>query len=138
MDDIESNDIICFGDFNVNMLVNNPIMDDIWNVYGVQNVIEGPTCFKTSCGTLIDPILVTNKRRISSSFNVKCGFSDWHNIVGCVTKLQVPKQLPTKIQYRSKKFFTMINFVAMLVSSHSMYVKYSMMLMIVIICTANY
>ena len=101
----ESNEIICFGDFNIDMLTNNSISDNICNVYSVHNVIDGPTCFKSSRGTLIDPVLVTNKRRISTSFNIKCGFSDWHNIVGCVTKIQVPKQIPTKIKYRSYKNF---------------------------------
>ena len=47
----ESKDIICLGDFNINMLVSNPVSDEICNVYNVYNVIEGPTCFKSSRGT---------------------------------------------------------------------------------------
>ena len=87
------------------MSVNNPICNEICNVYGVPNIINKPTCFKADRCTLIDPIFVTNKRRIATTFNVTCGFSDWHNIVGCVTKIRDPNNQPSKIMYRSFKKF---------------------------------
>ena len=77
------------------------LSSEICNIYGVTNVIDKPTCFKSSQGTLIDPVLVTNKGRVATSINVTCGFSDWHNIVGCVTKIHMPRQHPTRIFYRS-------------------------------------
>ena len=101
----EASEVICMGDFNIDMLVSNPISSEICNIYGVTNVIDKPTCFKSSQGTLIDPVLVTNKGRVATSINVTCGFSDWHNIVGCVTKIHMPRQHPTRIFYRSYKKF---------------------------------
>jgi len=101
----ESNDIIIMGDFNVNMMIDNVITQQICDVYGLKNVITDPTCYKSKEGTLIDPVLVTNKNRIITSFNIKCGASDWHNIVGCVTKLHMQKQENTRIMYRSYKNF---------------------------------
>ena len=96
---------ILVGDININMLVDNCFTNDICDVYNVTNVIDKPTCHKVERGTLLDPIIVSNRHRIATYFNVVCGYSDFHNLVGCVTKLNVEKQHPKKITYRSYKKF---------------------------------
>ena len=101
----ETKDVICMGDINVNMLKQNPITQNILQIYDITNVIKDPTCFKSATGTLLDPVFVSNKNRILSHFNVTCGFSDWHNMVGCVTRLHMPRQNPQVIKYRTYKIF---------------------------------
>ncbi len=99
-------EIILLGDMNIDMLKTNCVlMSDLCNVYDLTNLIESPTCFKSENGTLIDPIIVRNRYRFQSPINVTCGYSDWHNMVGCITKLQVPPQKPKTIIYRSYKNF---------------------------------
>ena len=49
--------------------------------------------------------LVTNKNIIMTYFNITCGASDWHNLVGGVTKLHMQKRENTIITYRSYKKF---------------------------------
>ena len=101
----ESSDVIIMGDFNVNMMCDNIVTQQICDIYDLYNIIDEPTCFKSQKGTLIDPVLVSHKKRILSSFNITCGASDWHNLVGCVTRIHMPRQIPTRIIYRSYKKF---------------------------------
>ena len=102
----EAKEIILLGDVNIDMqMEHNCMTNEICNIYGLSNLIEEPTCYKSERGTLIDPVLVMNKRRFQNPFNVQCGYSDWHNLVGCVTKLKVPPQRPRTVHYRSYKNF---------------------------------
>ncbi len=71
-------------------------------MYNLQNLITDPTCFKKQARTLIDnPILVKNHRKFKRSINVYCGFSDWHHMVGCITKVQQLTFNPLRITYRN-------------------------------------
>ncbi len=83
----------------------NLVKNELCNIYDLYNIISEPTCFKRPEGTLIDPIIVRSKNRFKKSINVFCGYSDHHNLVGCITKLQVPIKKPKKITYRSLKHF---------------------------------
>ena len=99
-------EIVLLGDVNIDMQKGSDVMSQgICHVYGVKNIITKPTCFKTESGTLIDPIIVLNNNRFHKPINTICGFSDWHNMVCCTTKLAVPPSKPRKIQYRSYKHF---------------------------------
>ena len=100
------NEIICTGDLNIELsLEDNRFKYDIIDAFNLYNVISSPTCFKTNNGTLLDPIIVTNKNRYIHHFNLACAFSDFHNFVGCVTKYHLKKQQPRTILYRSFKHF---------------------------------
>ncbi len=57
-----------------------------------------------------DPVIVTNKRRYYTAGNVACGFSDFHNMVGCVAKLTMLLFKPREICYRSCKHFNEVVF----------------------------
>ena len=78
------------------------MVNEVGHVYNVRNLIKHPTCHKSTRGTLLDPVIVSNKNRFSTSFNLTCGFSDFLNLVGCVTKL-TPRT--KKIFYRTYKHF---------------------------------
>ena len=98
----EAKEIVLIGDINIDMQhKNDNVTSMICNVYGLSNVIKAPTCFKKPEGTLIDPVIVMNAKRFQCPINVHCGYSDFHNMVGCVTKVHVPPQMPVKITYRS-------------------------------------
>jgi hypothetical protein len=98
-------EIVLLCDSNINVSQSNIMSSEILNIYDLKNLIIGPTCFKTPSGTDIDQILVKNKRHFHSHINLKCGFSDYHNIVGCITRLEMPPQIPITKRYRSYKTF---------------------------------
>ena len=109
--DTNGDDLLVMGDFNIDMIKdNNVINDEICDVYGLKNIIKSATCFKSEKGTLIDPLLVSNTSKFCVPFNVMCGVSDWHNMVGCVTKIACPIKKPFNISYRSYKTFNETNF----------------------------
>ncbi len=88
-------EIILLGDLDIDMLsVENEIKNNLMDVYDLSNVIIDPNCFKRPHGTLIYPIIVKNRKRFHKPINVFCGFSDYHNLVGYITKLHIPQQKP--------------------------------------------
>ena len=106
-------EIILLGDVNINMInESDKLTSDLCQVFGLKNLITNPTCFKSKCGTLIDPVIVMNPKRFQSPINIHFGYSDFHNLVGCVTKLQVPLQKPMSLEYRSYKNFNVDSFNA--------------------------
>ena len=98
-------EIIMLGDVNINLLQTPNCLSDMFDVYGLSNMINSPTCYKSTRGTLIDPVVVLNDKRFFQAINVQCGMSDWHNLVGCVTKINLPRVAPKTIVYRSYKDF---------------------------------
>ena len=64
-----SNDIMCVGDFNSNMLdpKGGGHLEDLLEVYGLRNLIKLPTRIGETSTTLLDLILTNNTRRIFSS-----------------------------------------------------------------------
>jgi hypothetical protein len=102
----EASEVICLGDLNIDMLSDECLKTKVLDVYGLHNVVKQNTCFKNNdSGTLLDPIFVCNEKRFHNVFNIPCGFSDFHNIVGVMTKCSLPKTGPRKIMYRSYRKF---------------------------------
>ena len=107
----DAQEIIIMGDVNIDMQKKNDLMTtDICNIYGMRNMIKQPTCFKKPEGTLIDPVIVLNAGRFQSPLNMHCGYSDFHNMVGCVTKIHMPPQEPVRKTYRNYKEFEEVVF----------------------------
>ena len=102
---------ILVGDINIDMNDNDNLFDkNVCDVHALSNIITGSTCFKSMSGTLLDPVIVSNKDKFVKPFNVACGLSDFHNMVGCVTRTSFPKPHPFKLSYRSYKTFDQIKF----------------------------
>ena len=101
-----NNESILVGDINIDMAKGDNIIEtQFCTIYDLKNVIKSPTCFKSEKGTLIDPVIVSNTHKMCSPFNIICGISDFHNIVGCVLKHSLPVIKPHRVQYRSYKQF---------------------------------
>ncbi len=99
-------EIILLGDLNIDMLKkNNWIQNELCDIYDLDNLISESTFFKRPEGTLIDPIYVRNAMRFKKSIHVFRGYSDWHHMVECITKLQIPLSKSHKVTYRSLKYF---------------------------------
>ena len=104
--------IYIIRDLNINMMSNqkSKCLRDVLDVYGMKNVINSPTCFKSQNPTLIDVILTNNARRVNATINTNTGVSDFHHLVGFSTKLHVPRPNRGKITHRSYKHFEEENF----------------------------
>ena len=79
----EKTSMLCvLGDMNIDILDQNSskCIRDVMDVTGLQNMVTGPTCYKSQNPSLIDVILISNAKRISSTFNIRNGLSDFHNI----------------------------------------------------------
>ena len=72
---------IFMGDMNCNMLVKNELTY-ICDIYGLNNLIKDPTCFKSYNDTAVDVILTNKSRCFSDTFNIDMGLSDFHNCIG--------------------------------------------------------
>ena len=96
---------VLLGDVNIDMLTNKVLENDLCDIYGLANVIVSPTCYKSKNGTLIDPIIVSNTAKFFKPFNAVCGYSDWHNMVGCLVKVKYPKPKQFTVTYRNAKHF---------------------------------
>ena len=109
---VENNkESILLGDINIDMRTNENIVDkQICALYDLKNLIKSPTCHKSEKGSLIDPVIVSNSRKLCSPFNVVCGVSDFHNMVGCVLKYNFPLKKPYRVHYRSYKQFDEVKF----------------------------
>ena len=107
----KAKEIVMLGDVNINLLNIPNCLNDMFDVYGLTNLIHSPTCYKSLNGTLIDPVVVVNSNRFYAPINVQCGMSDWHNLVGCITRLSIPRAPPKTIVYRSYKHFDQNAFV---------------------------
>ena len=84
---------------------------DVCEIHGLRNLISLPTCFKsTENPSLIDLVLTNSPRRFSSSFNLRNSISDFHNLVGCCTKLYVPQADKGDVVYRSFKHFNELQY----------------------------
>ena len=95
------------GDANINMTCKKDAkcLYDTMEICGLKNIIDKPTCFKSSDGTLLDVILTTSSKRFSSVINIDTGISDFHNLIGFITKIHVPRKKRHDIVYRSYKHF---------------------------------
>lgn len=104
-------EIVLLGDLNIDMLhTENDLSNDLCDIYGLTNIIKQPTCFKSAKGTLVDPIIVKSQYHFKHAESIPCAYSDFHNLVCCVTKMHVQPKRPFKTKYRSLKEFDVDSF----------------------------
>ena len=104
--------ILVVGDLNINCLSENEsrCLKDVMEVFGLYNLIDTPTCYKSVDPTLNDVFLTSLRRRIASTINVTTGISDFRNLIACTTKIHVPRNGNKIINYRSYKHFNQDSF----------------------------
>lgn len=91
------------GDMNFNMLSKPCLLKELCDIYGYENLIESPTCLKANNPTLIDVLLVTDKRRFFKGFSYDIGVSDFHCLIGAALRKHIPCAKSKIVQYRNLK-----------------------------------
>ncbi len=95
---------IFIGDLNFNMLQKN-VLHGLCDIFGLDNVIHGPTCFKSSSATALDVILTNAKSRFYQSLNTDFAESDFHNFISVSTRSHAARKTKKVVVYRSYKHF---------------------------------
>ena len=104
------NDLIFLGDMNSCPSKSN-VISELCDMYGLYNLITEPTCFKSATApSLIDVILVTDRKKYSGVINCNCHVSDVHNSIGAATRRFAPLRKPRHVFYRSYKNFSDADF----------------------------
>ena len=81
-------------------------------LFGLDNLVKEPTCFKSKHGTLLDVILVNKSSTFYNTLNIVNSVSDFHNMVATMMRFHVPF-----IQYRSFKKYSKINYTSSIETS---------------------
>ena len=96
--------IIVIGDFNITP--DSPEISALMSDYGLYNLINTPTCFKSSDGRCIDLILTNKKHSFQKSQSFETGVSDHHHLIYTMMKTTFVPLPPKIITYRSYKNFS--------------------------------
>ena len=102
-------ELVFLGDMN-SCPTKSFVISEFCDVYGLHNLIDQPTCFKSKTPSLIDVILVTNRRKYSGVLNCNCHINDVHNSIGAATRRFAPLRKPCHVFYRSYKHFNDVDF----------------------------
>ena len=85
-------------------------MKDFCDIYNLENIVIGPTCFKNPFNpSAIDLMLTNRKKSFQNSVNIESGLSD-HHMMTIGMKSFFPKQTPSLIRYRCYRKFNSNNF----------------------------
>lgn len=102
----ECTGFIMMGDFNVDVSKTNHCLTNVFEIHGVKNIVNTPTCFKNFASPSTIDLVVTNvPKRIKQTVCIDTGLSDFHNMVCFSTRMNVKPLKPKHIIYRSYKNF---------------------------------
>ena len=123
--DTNNNEIYIFGDFNINLYLDNSyifqknnllqsqsFLSDIKKYYefctmfGLKQLTEVPTRVTCNSSTIIDHILASFPNRVSQQGVTDVGLSD-HQIIYCTRKIsRIKRGTHKQIRYRSLKYYS--------------------------------
>ncbi len=102
---------LIIGDLNSDLLKpNESNITQLCNDFNLVNIVKNPTCFKGEQPTLIDVILVSDKRSSKVAPVIPCPLSDFHHFVNTVLNVSLPRTMSRKVTYRSFKHFDPVAF----------------------------
>ena len=89
------------GDFNVNALDSNVLLEDFLDDFHARNLVREPTCYKSYANPSCVDLFITNSyRSFQKTTTVTTGLSDFHKMTITVLKTTFPKAAPKVITYR--------------------------------------
>lgn len=102
-----SENIICLGDFNTDLLSTTYESDFVKNVLhglGLEQILDEPTRIVGNSATLIDYILVSNLDMVSESSVMQTNVDTDHEFIQCKLNFKTPKQQPVFKTIRDFKY----------------------------------
>ena len=96
--------ILIMGDFNSTVLEKE--MQEFCEIYGLENLIKDPTCYKNPSNPSSIDVMLTNKiSSFQDSITLETGLSDHHKMTITVLKRYFKKRDPITVKYRNYKLF---------------------------------
>ena len=81
-------------------------MKDFCELYDLENLIKGPTCYKNPNNPSSMDVMLTNKKKgFCNSMTIETGPSDCHKMTVSVLKMYIKKKPPRRVNYRCYKNF---------------------------------
>ena len=108
-----SNDILLLGDFNINMLHNQPTWNCITSLFGLKQMVTSPTRVSRTSSTLIDHIYTNNDSLLSNTQVPQTSISDHFPVCCTWTSKSALQQSQghKEIMFRSFKKFEPLAFL---------------------------
>ena len=88
-----SKNLIVFGDLNVNMMKQSKCLKNLFEVYGMKNLVTEPTCFKGIVPTLLDLVVTNAPSRLQNVTCIESDLSDCHKMICWATRIKVPAKI---------------------------------------------
>ena len=90
--------ILLLGDFNAE--VENNLLKEFCDLYGMKSLIRIPTCYKNPANPTCTELMLTNSNRsFQNSSTMETGLSDFHKMI--VLKIYFQKREAKVINYRN-------------------------------------
>ena len=107
--DAENKELYLLGDFNCNLLpeanaYNSSYLTNIFDIYGLSQLITEPTRVTLTSKTLIDLCITNSQEKVTDSGVIHLGISD-HSLVFLTRKAQYYRNGPRVIETRHFKHF---------------------------------
>ena len=96
--------VIVLGDFNLEPGDN--ALSSIIHGQDLYNMINKPTCFKSSNGRCIYLLVTNRKHSFMHSKSFETGFNDHHHMIYTILRTTITKLPPEKIIYRDYKTYS--------------------------------
>ena len=101
--------ILLLGDLN--SAVTEKTLKEFCETYNLENLIKGPTCYKSTNNPSSIDVMLTNKRlSFQNSITLETGLSDYHKMTITVLKRYFKKNDPITTNYREFKSFDGLKF----------------------------
>ena len=98
--------LVITGDLNINVSKKNHSLSNFLDVYGMNNLVKGPTCFKSATNPSTVDLIITNvPKRIKCSQCIETDLSDFHSMLCFATKLNVQPRKQRIVTYKSYRNF---------------------------------
>ena len=101
--------IMLIGDLNIDLNIPNNdkhnYLNDLCDVFNLNNLIKNKTCDKSKHGTSIDVILTNKSRSFQKTTTIETGLSDHHKLILTFFKTTFQKLKPKNITFRDMKKF---------------------------------
>ena len=108
--------VIIYGDINIDWQDRRHpgfgSLKEFCDVFDLDNLVKGKTCFTGNHSSSIDVILTNRKRNFQKTSAFETGLSDCHLMVTTCMRSCIPRLKPKKITYRSYKKFSPENFLS--------------------------
>lgn len=101
-----SANIVCMGDFNINMLSDGPDVEFLKNIseaYNLHQIINSPTRVFNNSSSLIDLFFVSSRDSICKEGVVELQEISDHFLIYALYKIDVPRRKKKTIIYRDIK-----------------------------------